>query len=373
MFSALLYAGLALLVITPVSLALAGKELSFVYPLAWSLFAAATAFGIAYTGRVSGFRRVFFTVSAAAFLFRLKGGLLTGDTLGYCFDAVARNVPYCHISMASFLPERAHEQYIAMKIGYWDIFWGALKLAGVWLLATLAIGPAWCSWVCCFGGINDGFSAIVRRPLIKSGKWAVTLRDMPAALLIFMLLASLAYATPVFCQWFCPLNVPTAFADPAVMSAVMKYALTAAGIIALAIAPLLTGKKIFCAYLCPFAAWQALWGKLSPFRIKTDAANCVNCGLCAAACPMNAMKRSPEGKPEPGAYCNMCGECVSACPRGGLRYTVAGTALPARTGIFGSLFTAEKLHTFAALVLGAAFSSLWAPAAIKKAFELVFK
>ncbi|NLO92261.1 MAG: 4Fe-4S binding protein [Elusimicrobia bacterium] len=363
--SALLFAGLILALTAPLSVLMAGRETHFLYALAWSLFTASMAFGIRFTGRTATFRRIFFAVSALAFLFHLKHGLFTGGRIGYCIDAAVKATPYCHISMASFLPERIHQEFIAAKIGMWPVFWGPIKLAAVWLLVTLAIGRAWCSWICCFGGINDGFCAIPRRPLLKLGPWAFRLRDLPAALLIFMLLAAIGYSMPVFCMWLCPLKTTTPFADPENASRLVQYALAFVGVVALALVPLLTGKKIFCAYLCPFSAWQALWGRLNPFRVSADPGKCVSCTLCTTACPMNAMKTGPEGKPVPGAYCNLCGDCVRDCPHGAMRYSIAGLTLPPRNGVFGSLLTAEYLYVFAALTLGTVFSALWGPAALK--------
>ena len=143
------------------------------------------------------------------------------------------------------------------------------------------------------------------------------------------------------------------------------FSRAANGLAALLLGPLLTKKRIFCSYLCPFAAWQAFWGRLNPFRVTLDPALCTGCVKCARACPMTAISCAPGGRPEVSAYCNLCGECLEACPGAGFKYTLFGLELPKTAGFFKDLFTAKFFYVFSALTLGAAFSSLWAPAALR--------
>lgn len=353
---------LAALVFVPVlffSSVIAGREISRLYSLAWALFAAGAAFAIAYTGRVSFFRRIFFSVSALAFLFHFKSQLLTAAAPA-CF----KDAPFCHIAMAPYFLDYLYQQYLALMSGSWKM-WGPLTLGGLWLFVTLAIGRGWCSWACFYGGIDDGLSALPRRPLVKTGKLAWKLRDLPAALLIFFMLASLAYMLPVFCLWLCPFKLTGVFLDGDPGPRRLQYALMSAALAVLVLGPLLTKKRVFCSYLCPFAAWQAFWGRLNPFRVTADKEACNGCLACAGACPMTAIKAGEGGKAETTSYCNLCGQCLSACPRGVMRYTVLGLSLPVRGGAPGLLFTAGNFFVFSALTAGGVFSSLWAPAALR--------
>jgi len=242
--------------------------------------------------------------------------------------------------------------------------WGPLTLGALWLFVTLAAGRAWCSWACFYGGIDDGLSALPRRPLLRSGKLAGKLRDLPAALLIFLLLASLAYMLPVFCLWLCPFKLTGAFLEADAGPRRIQYALMGGSLAVLLLGPLLTKKRIFCSYLCPFAAWQAFWGRLNPFRVTAEKEKCNGCLACAEACPMTALKAESDGRPAALAYCNLCGQCLAACPREAMRYTVLGLSLPAG-GRAGRFFSARNFFVFSALTTGAVFSSLWAPAALR--------
>lgn len=364
--SAALFSALVFLTVLFFGRLIAAREINSLYALAWALFSAGTGFAIAYTGRVSFFRRIFFSVSALAFLLHFKLSLPGKIAASSCF----KETPFCHIAMAPYFLNYLYQQYLAVMSGGWKLL-GPLTLGAAWLFLTLAIGRGWCSWACFYGGIDDGLSALPRRPLIKAGRWAFKLRDLPAALLVFLLLASFAYLLPVYCLWLCPFKLSGVFMDADAGIHRLQYALMLAALAALVLGPLLTKKRVFCSYLCPFAAWQAFWGRLNPFRVSLDADKCSGCLRCAEACPMLAIKAAPGGKPELTAYCNLCGQCLGACPAACLRYTVLGLELPAAGGLAGRLFTAGHFYVFSGLTLGAVFASLWAPAALRDIFKLL--
>lgn len=342
-----------------------GLEISRLYALAWAVFSGAVAFAIAYTGRVSFYRRIFFSVSALAFLVHFKLGLLSKALAPSCFSGT----PYCHIAMAPYFFGYLYQQYLALMSSGWRL-WGPLTLGAAWLFVTLAIGRGWCSWACFYGGIDDGLSSVARRPLAGTGRLRF-LRDLPAALLIFFLLVSLANMAPEYCLWFCPFKFTGAFLARDGGERAVQYGLMGLSLAALIAGPLLTKKRTFCSYLCPFAAWQAFWGRLNPFRLTCDGARCAACGACERACPMSAVRSAPGGRPEILAYCNLCGQCLDACPSAALRYTVFGLELPSFGGAAGWLISVKYFYVFSALTLATAFSALWAPAALRDMVKLV--
>ncbi|MDO8804580.1 MAG: 4Fe-4S binding protein [Elusimicrobiota bacterium] len=359
----------AALVFIPVlffSSMIAGREISRLYALAWALFTAGAAYAINYSGRVSFYRRIFFSVSALAFLVHFKFSLFSKVFTASCFT----DTPFCHIAMAPYFLNYLYQQYLALMSGGWKL-WGPLTLGAAWLFLTIALGRGWCSWVCFYGGIDDGLSSLARRQLIQIDRWALKVRDLPAALLIFIMLVSLAYMLPVYCLWLCPFKITGSFLDQEGYLKGLQYGLMFFAMAAVVIGPLLTKKRIFCSFLCPFAAWQAFWGRLNPFRISAEEAKCIGCLNCVAACPMSAKSCAPGGKPEILAYCNLCGQCLEACPVRGIRYTVLGLELPAAEGVLGRLVTVECFFVFSALTLGSVFASLWAPAALRDVVKIM--
>ncbi|MFA6435239.1 MAG: 4Fe-4S binding protein [Elusimicrobiales bacterium] len=346
---------------------IAGAELNIIYPALWSAFTALTAFLIFHTGRISFYRRLFFSGLAAFFLVHFKLSLLSKIFDASCF----KDAPFCHIAVSASFFNYLYQQYLALMGGGWRL-WGPLSLVFLWLFFTLVIGRAWCSWACFYGGIDDGLSALPGKALIKMRLPAGKFRDFPAALLIFLLLVSLAYMLPVYCLWLCPLKMTAAFLDPGdafirkVQSGLMLSALAV-----LIAGPLLTKKRTFCSFLCPFAAWQAFWGRLNPFRVAADGESCSACSACFDSCPMYALTAGRDGKPEPAAYCNLCGECLAACPRGGLKFSVFGIKTrDIKTG-FGRLLNPESFLIFSALVTGGTAGALFAPAALKDLADLL--
>lgn len=361
-------AAFAVLVFLPVlalSSLIAGREISRVYALAWSLFAGGTAFFIAYTGEVSFYRRIFFSLSALAFLVHFKASLISKAFDPSCFA----DTPFCHIAMAPYFLNYLYQQYLAFMSGGWKL-WGPLTLGAAWLFLTIGIGRGWCSWACFYGGIDDGLSALPARPLLRTEKWALKARDLPAALLIFMLLVSLSYMLPVYCLWLCPFKVTGAFLDQEGWLLGAQYGLLAFALAALVLGPLVTKKRIFCSYLCPFAAWQAFWGRFNPFRVSIERKTCTGCRKCVKICPVSAITCAPGAKAEILPYCNLCGQCLGTCPGRSHTYTVFGLALPVVGGAFGRLVSVKYLFVFSALLLGAVFSSLWAPAALRDLVKL---
>ncbi len=346
-----------------------GVGLNAFYPAAWSAFTALAAFFIFYTCRVSFYRRIFFSGLALSFLVHFKLSLLSKIFDSSCF----KDTPFCHIAIASSFFNYMYQQYLALMSGDWRL-WGPLSLAFAWLFFTLVIGRAWCSWACFYGGIDDGLSSLPKKALVKTGALAGKFRDFPAALLIFLLLISLAYMLPVYCLWLCPLKMTSAFLDPGdALIRKVQLGLMLFALIILLAGPLLTKKRTFCSFLCPFGAWQAFWGRLNPFRVVVDEGKCNACWECFDSCPMFAIRAGHDGKPEVSAYCNLCGECLAACPSGGLRYSVFGMKVrDVKTG-FGRLLNPESFLVFSALVTGGTFGALFAPAALKDIFDILLR
>ncbi len=385
-FPALLFATAVFIPVFLAARSIAGKELLAVFPALWALFTALTAFFILHTGRVSFYRRIFFSALAVFFFIHFKLSLFSGIFAPSCF----KDTPYCHIAIAPSFFNYLYQQYLAAMSGDWRL-WGPFSLAFLWLFFTLVIGRAWCSWACFYGGIDDGLSALPKKPLFKTDRFAGRFRHFPAVLLIFLLLVSLAYMLPVYCLWLCPLKLTAQFLEPddsfirKVQLGLMFFALAA-----LAAGPLLTKKRTFCSFLCPFAAWQAFWGRINPFRVSIDEAACTGCGVCVESCPVFAINIGASGRaggssgeaglvPQSGseirrisAYCNLCGECLPACPQGAIGYSILGKAGYAGTG-FGRLLSTESWFVFSALVTGGAFGALFAPAALNDLAQIILK
>ncbi|HRY29575.1 MAG TPA: 4Fe-4S binding protein [Elusimicrobiota bacterium] len=336
--------------------------------LGWACFVGAIAFLIFYTGRISRWRALFFIVSAWAFVAYFKA-FIFGLGNNAFFSPKIQEVPFCHIAIASSFLNALYQQYLAFRSGSWGL-WGPLSLGVLWLGVTLAIGQGWCSWACYYGGLDEGFGRVLKKPLFRDFRLPERMRDLPAAVLLVMLFVSLSALLPVFCLWVCPLKVTTAFLDTERATRLIQLAVfSISGALSLVLLPLALKKRVFCGLLCPFGAWQAFWGRINPFRVSIDGDKCTGCGRCLKVCPTFVLNDGTLQNQTVSAYCNRCGECVDACSTGALSYTVWGRSLPVRPGFPGELADVRVFFVMSALGVGGAVGGVYVPDLMSRIFS----
>jgi Fe-S-cluster-containing hydrogenase component 2 len=71
------------------------------------------------------------------------------------------------------------------------------------------------------------------------------------------------------------------------------------------------------------------------FMPLLDPAECVNCGACATACPMNAWSSDGSSLHFDAARCIGCGLCVVACKKGAMTLAESGAGVKNAPGWFG--------------------------------------
>ncbi len=277
----------------------------FYAKLAWSLLVSCLGFCIYRSGTISKYRSVLFIL--IAFFFFLEFKL-------FRFFSFANSIPpYCHIAQAPTLLNFIYSQYLAVTSGNWRI-WGPLALGFLWLLIIFTIGRGICSWVCFYGGLDEAFSKVAKKQLIKlnrPGPW----RDFPIAFLIFLLIISFLQGLPFFCNWFCPFKLTEAFWDSHQVvrtSQAALFWLALAGFII--ILPIITKKRTFCSLICPFGALVSICGNVSPYKVIINEAKCIRCGKCQDACPVFAIEDKDSKEYKISLFCNRCGECIDVCP-----------------------------------------------------------
>lgn len=324
------------------------------------------AYRVFRTGYIGFWRSVFFIILAWAFIVHFKAKLI-GLTGSAFFASEVQEVPYCHIAMASSFLNYVYQQYTALTSGGWRE-WSPLTWGASWLLITLVLGQAWCSWACMYGGLDSGFASIRKQPALKWKTLPKGVRELPVAILVAMLLISLTMMRPAFCLWLCPLKLGTGFLDPNTLTRTLQLILFAMiGIAFVIVLPLLTKKRAFCGLICPFGAWQAFFGRLNPYRVTIQESRCTQCQRCIMVCPTFAIE--PEGLREHKIlpYCNRCGECMDACPTGAIDYSLVGErwlGLPHGW--------ARRLFLATAWLVAGSVSLLFVPDAMLKLWRFAF-
>jgi len=71
-------------------------------------------------------------------------------------------------------------------------------------------------------------------------------------------------------------------------------------------------RNFWCRYLCPYGALLGIVSLLSPVKIKRNAVSCIDCNLCAKACPSNI--KVDKVKTLFSDECTSCFNCLDACP-----------------------------------------------------------
>jgi len=201
---------------------------------------------------------------------------------------------------------------------------GMAAMAGLWLAMTIVVGKGWCSYVCFFGGIEEGVAAVPSKAKIPKidPRW----RYGPWAVLLVMVLMSLALFEPAYCMWLCPFKAVSEYVAARNTLGLVQNGIFMVAFAALVLVlPWLTKKRTQCSFLCPFGAFQSIFNKTSVFDIKIDRGRCVPCVLCQKSCPTLSLNDESITKGETLMSCMKCGACVDTCPRDAVVWHIRGT------------------------------------------------
>jgi ferredoxin-type protein NapH len=201
---------------------------------------------------------------------------------------------------------------------------GMAAMAGLWLAITIVVGKGWCSYACFFGGIEEGMASVPARAKLRKidPRW----RYGPWAVLLAMVLLSLALFEPAYCMWLCPFKAVSEYVAARNTVGMVQNGIFVVLFAGLVIAlPLLTKKRTQCAFFCPFGAFQSIFNKTSVFDVKIDRTQCSPCVLCQAACPTMSLTEESIARGETLMSCMKCGACVDACPKNAVVWHIKGT------------------------------------------------
>ncbi|AFN74339.1 putative electron transport protein [Melioribacter roseus P3M-2] len=190
-----------------------------------------------------------------------------------------------------------------------------LAIVGV----SLVVGKSFCSWLCPIGFLSEtigDFGEKIWHKLFKKRIKLPRFIDYPLRSLKYLLLGFFVYA--IFFSM--TINALKAFLDGPynlVADIKMYYFFANISRFSLTVIAVLFVLSIFirnfwCRYLCPYGALLGLISFLSPLKIKREAKSCIDCGLCAKACP--SFIKVDKVDTVRSDECSMCLSCVDACP-----------------------------------------------------------
>ena len=201
---------------------------------------------------------------------------------------------------------------------------GMAAMAAIWLAITIVVGKGWCSYACFFGGIEEGMASVPAKAKVRKidPRW----RYGPWAVLLAMVLLSLALFEPAYCMWLCPFKAVSEYIAARNSVGMIQNGIFILLFAVLVIAlPLLTKKRTQCAFFCPFGAFQSIFNKTSVFDVKIDKTRCTPCVLCQKSCPTMALTDESIARGETLMSCMKCGACVDACPKDAAVWHIRGT------------------------------------------------
>ncbi len=271
------------------------------------------------------YRRIFQTVFAVGFCIAFIADLIAErGSMSITSEAMSNSeLPFCHIAIPQVLVPLLVTKNIIFPARISGHYASVASMILIWLVCTLTVGRGWCSWICFYGGWEEGFSHVAKKPRIKLLPKNKELREFHFGFMFFIILASLCELACIYCEWFCPFKLVTEFSPvnsiPSLIAAIMFVGLFIGLVIVL---PILTKKRTQCSSLCPFGAFASLTDRFSIFQMKIDTDKCSGCMKCASTCPFSAIdiKTIQEKKGHPEITCAKCGECMSVCPNKAISY-----------------------------------------------------
>ncbi len=186
------------------------------------------------------------------------------------------------------------------------------------LTISIVFGKSFCSWVCPIGILSEyigEFGAKIEKKFFGKELKLPKILDYPLRSLKYLIMIFFVYS--VFAMSAddlksfldSPYNILVDvkmyyfFADISLFS--IKV-LTALFILSIVI------RNFWCRYLCPYGALLGIFSLLSIFKIKRNTDTCIDCGLCATACPHHI--KVDKVKTVVSDECTSCLQCLDACP-----------------------------------------------------------
>jgi ferredoxin-type protein NapH len=273
-------------------------------------------------------RRIFFVSLGVLFPIGFIHNLLVmRGSMGIPIEEmIAGRTPFCFMPIPLLILPAAFTRTLVFPGSIASTGHSIAAMVGLWLALTLVMGKGWCSYACFFGGIEEGVAAIPPRAKIR--KFEPRLRYIPWAVLLAMVLLSLALFEPAYCMWLCPFKAVTEYVAARNTIGLIQnviFILLFAGLVI--VLPFLTKKRTQCSWFCPFGAFQSIFNKISIFEMKIDKERCKPCLLCQNACPNLSLSKESVARGETLLSCMKCGACVDACPRQAVVWHIKGTQI----------------------------------------------
>ncbi len=194
---------------------------------------------------------------------------------------------------------------------------GTFVLFGATVLLAVVMRRSFCGQICAFGALQEFFGKIgaklfKKRPVVPK-KLDAVLRYLK--FVVLGVTVAMAWITGEL--WITPYDPFNALGHLADFNALITSYLVGFIVLVVTLLGSVVYDRFFCKYLCPAGALYGLIGKVSPYSVRVNHDQCIRCGKCNKACPMNVEVMDAKNGRVTSMECINCNECVNACPKKG--------------------------------------------------------
>ena len=187
------------------------------------------------------------------------------------------------------------------------------------LTVSFVFGKSFCSWICPIGFMSESlgdFGEKIQKKIFKKRIQMPKFLDYPLRSLKYLLLAFFVNAiffsmSTLALKYFLdsPYNIISDVKMYYFFAEISQFSLI---VITVLIVLSVIFRNFWCRYLCPYGALLGIFSLLSPLKIKRNKESCIDCDLCAKACP--SFIKVDKVKTVISDECSTCLSCVDACP-----------------------------------------------------------
>ena len=193
---------------------------------------------------------------------------------------------------------------------------------GFFFLFGSIFGRFVCGWLCPFGLLQDLLYKIPWFRKTKQLPFHSVLKYIKYLVLFGLVIIGSSFLfggfskVPAFCKYLCPSGtfmgaLPLLSVNEQLQSQIGGLFYWKLGVLILLIVLSLQIYRPFCQYLCPLGAIYGWFNRFSLVQTHWVKEDCISCGACQKACPVNLSPEKVSVSPE----CVKCGKCIKACPK----------------------------------------------------------
>ncbi len=212
--------------------------------------------------------------------------------------------------------------YISINGAMNGIISGSILLFIFMFIFSIFFGRAWCGWICPMAALSDVSLKInnknVNAKKLKIIRYSIFFIWLSIIIIMFILSGGIKSIKPLYMTE----NIIS-------VDAPVKYIIYYFVLLTFFFLTIIIGKRGACHTICwmsPFLVAGFHVGKflrIPQLRIKANADNCIQCGLCNKKCPMsiNVVKEVKNNSINT-SDCILCGECIVACKKDVLHFGI---------------------------------------------------